>query len=180
MTPFLISGLPRSRTAWLSILFTHYPSFCLHEGLSKFGDVGSMVKAFSMSGVPVGDSDSGLTLFPDAVLSAAAAGQVRLAVIDRDAADVYVSLNEFYKGSPYSASDVMAKALPGHKAIMASPDALVVKFDDLSDETKVAELYQHLIPGLAFPAAWFHQLRLLQVNQILDLAIADQSAGRAA
>lgn len=171
--PFLISGLPRSRTAWLSVFFTHYPSFCLHEGMGKFkGDFDLMVREMSASPHPVGNSDSSLCLHADKVLAGAKAGQFRLAVIDRPVVEVLPSLTKFYEGK-YDATVVLGTAYEGHKAILASEHAFIVKFADLDDEEKVAELYEHLIPGQPFPTAWFRQMRLLRVNQILDKAVAE-------
>ena len=86
MTPFFITGLPRSRTAWLANFFTTQTAFCFHDRC-KDGWTAAWVeqslKMVAQGFVPgspparythVGDADSGLMLiapqlvvmFPDA------------------------------------------------------------------------------------------------------------------
>lgn len=176
---FLISGLPRSRTAWLSVFFTHYPSFCLHEGMGKYdGDFKKMIAEISAAPHPVGNSDSSLSLYATEVIAAAASGQVKLAVVDRDLSAVIPSLEKFYDGK-YDAQCVLGSVYGGHQLLLASSEAFVIRFEDLDDEEKVAQLYEHLIPGQPFPTAWYRQMRLLRVNQILDKAVAALDSGRA-
>lgn len=176
--PFLISGLPRSRTAWLSVFFSHFPSQCMHEGLAKFGgDLTRMVGEMSEFVSPIGDSDSALTLHADEVIKAAADGKVRLAVIDRDVASVYKSLSHFLEGSGYDATTVLGHAYEGHKKILNSEHAHIVKFADLEDEQTVRDLHAFLLPNVEFPLSWYRQMRLLRVNQIFDKAVSAQTGG---
>jgi hypothetical protein len=65
MTPFFITGLPRSRTAWLANFFTTDHSFCYHD-ISRVGSVWSILE--STSSDFVGDSDSGLLTLVDSLL----------------------------------------------------------------------------------------------------------------
>jgi hypothetical protein len=64
---YFITGLPRSRTAWISNLLTSGCSFCWHDA-AKFGGVAGICSALDaallMPGVKVaGNSDSGLAMF---------------------------------------------------------------------------------------------------------------------
>jgi hypothetical protein len=65
MTPFFITGLPRSRTAWLANFFTTDHSFCYHD-ISRVGSVWAILE--STSSDFVGDSDSGLLTLVDSLL----------------------------------------------------------------------------------------------------------------
>lgn len=175
--PFLISALPRSRTAWLSVFFTYYPNFCLHEGLAKYGTVESLLRAANAAPGPVGNSDSSLTLKADDVIFAAEHGLARVAVIDRPLEEVRPSLTKYYAGSGIDQDKVLGVVVPGHERIRDSGHALVVKYDDLNKEETVRELFDHLLPGQQFPAHWYNHLRLLRVNQILDVALEAQLRG---
>lgn len=59
MSSFLITGLPRSRTAWLSCLFTHGRVYCHHDATGKFPEVSSLAADLMGPGFR-GASDSGI------------------------------------------------------------------------------------------------------------------------
>mgnify|MGYP003658643839 CR=1 FL=1 len=94
MTPFWITGLPRSRTAWMSAFLTNGDVFCHHEFLKDCTSREMFYEAMSVQDKRIGNSDTGLvvtdfqTRFPDS----------KTVIIDRDPVDVYVSLSEIYEG----------------------------------------------------------------------------------
>lgn len=74
---FFVTGLPRSRTAWLANFLTHGNSLCFHEISRQVDGVTRMVKIFEESGHSIaGTADSGflhyhetaLQLFPNAAV----------------------------------------------------------------------------------------------------------------
>lgn len=87
---FFITGLPRSRTAWLAAYFTNGDVYCYHEALnglkskSEFDEVMTHKLGISLTG----NSDSGLLLtdfntrFPDAPI----------VIIERPMRDVILAL----------------------------------------------------------------------------------------
>lgn len=66
---FFIIGMPRTRTAWLSVLLTHGDTFCSHEGTSghaTFADFAAMLRERPES--CVGDANPSLAFYMDEVL----------------------------------------------------------------------------------------------------------------
>ena len=90
MSPFFITGLPRSRTAWMAAFLTDGHVFCHHELLK---DCISKQQFYDeMSKPSVGNSDSGLVFtdfqerFPES----------KTVIIERNRKDVFDSLSDIY------------------------------------------------------------------------------------
>lgn len=64
--PFFITGLPRSRSAWLANFFTTQNSFCFHDAMKDgwtANHIGALMTGLKLSGYEhYGDADSGLLL----------------------------------------------------------------------------------------------------------------------
>ena len=97
---FLITGLPRSRTAWLANFLTFGQAFCFHDGLQHCREIGDLENLFWNAGAEVvGDSDSGLLyvaealphLFPD----------VPLVLVERDPRQALESARKFFAANAY-------------------------------------------------------------------------------
>ena len=83
MSRFVITGLPRSRTAWFSAYLTSGDVFCHHEAIPK---------NISLTGYPyVGTADCGYILCPDWVNSI---GEHKLIIIHRDVNEVMASMKK--------------------------------------------------------------------------------------
>ncbi len=83
MAKFVITGLPRSRTAWFAAYLTHGDTFCHHEAIFHN-------KSMDLEGYAnVGDSDSGYVLRPE---WGPEQGNHRIVVIHRDIDEVRASL----------------------------------------------------------------------------------------
>ena len=66
---FFILGMPRTRTAWLSVLLSHGDAFCAHEGIRNFktfADYATWLK--SQPQAAVGDADAALVHYTDELL----------------------------------------------------------------------------------------------------------------
>src|SRR6267142_4290527 len=72
MSLFFITGLPRNRTAWLSVLLSHgEKSFCTHDGLKNHSPK-QLVHAMRESDYDyAGDSDSALLLHVEEIIALA-------------------------------------------------------------------------------------------------------------
>lgn len=63
MTTFFITGLPRSRTAWMAALMTDADTFCWHEAMNGCKTRAEFYGRMCIGGYQnVGNSDSGLVL----------------------------------------------------------------------------------------------------------------------
>ncbi len=88
---FFILGMPRSRTAWLSVALTYGDSVCLHEGVAGCGSFGEY--AAKLRAVPsaiVGDSDPALVYWVPQLR--AEFPNARFLVVWRDPAEALRSL----------------------------------------------------------------------------------------
>lgn len=163
--PFFVTGLPRSRTAWLANALTTDFSFCRHEAL--LDGVTAMVPW--LSGAPRrGDSDSGLSLvwpmirksFPEAPL----------VIVKRDPMEVRTSAVKFL-GNSFNVSgvlEVIGRMEEGIKELEASEPHLSVRFEDVGNVGTGARIWEHLLPDLPFNAARWEFLNGLNVQQDLS------------
>lgn len=162
--PFLITGLPRSRTAWLSAFFD-----CEHEGMAGHDCVDSMLGDLEGNG----NCDSSLCLFTDGVLSAAAEGRCNLVVIQRPEAEVRASLRAVWKDDfNVTSDDILDELLPGYNQIKDSPHALLVPYSRLSDEGAMRTIWSFVRFGTLFPAARNYRMQAMKITQIFDVAIS--------
>ncbi len=83
MAPFFITGLPRSRTAWLSVV-----AGCVHE--PGYGDMESARRIWSR---PVGIADAGLGMHLPAILREF---QPRTLIVERPQLEVMDSLRSYF------------------------------------------------------------------------------------
>jgi hypothetical protein len=126
---FFIVGLPRSRTAWLSVYFTAQGFFCYHDGLNGCKDIQSYRK--KMLGA-CGDADSGLLLidvekeFPDS----------KIVVIERSLKEVMQSLEDKF--------NIHAPHLyKFHHKLFEYQNALHVKFEDI--DKRIEEIFEFCV-----------------------------------
>ena len=166
--PFFITGLPRSRTAWLANLFTTEESVCHHEPARGMGAL--LMDGWRKS--RIGISDASLVLqfaelreqYPDAPW----------VYVDRDPQQVIKSLVEFLRfnspGNRISDSqlDSMVR-LHLHHAASVQADAvrvLTVRYEVLDDEDAIRGIWAWLLPdGPEFDLDRWQVLRGLNVQQ---------------
>jgi len=91
---FLVTGFPRSRTAWLANFLTYGESFCFHEAINGCYDWKTYFKKLSNVNCKyVGNSDSGVALSP---LVKQMPEIMPVVIIERDKLDVIDSLENIY------------------------------------------------------------------------------------
>lgn len=142
MTPALITGLPRSRTAWFANLLTFGASIVYHDGLfpanneiSRYASVKRVLNSLQ-SGAWTGHSDSANLLiwrtlvdeFPNA----------KWVVCKRDMNDVFASIKKLLPDMPTAGLGFLARELD---TLILELRPMVVNFDDITPITafKVAE-----------------------------------------
>ena len=172
-TPFFITGLPRSRTAWLANLFTYGNSFCWHDACKGGLNADSVVEALSSVNTPyVGDSDSGLLLLYNAIL--ARFPDSRWLLVRRHHVDAYKSFVKHFKERGYggiSVKDVQESVFEGLatnlqelSTALPAMQKLEVDFEDLESGLVLHRAWEFLTPGNSWNKARFDLLHGLEIN----------------
>jgi hypothetical protein len=136
---YLITGLPRSRTAWMAAAATTDQSICWHEPLprlSRWEDIFETIWRRSRHRY-VGISDSALGFHLPEIIARAAP---RVLVIERDITEV--------EASGAAIGIVAPKYLTLLKAALGYVHPLIerVPYADLADDRVVAACLRHLMP----------------------------------
>lgn len=149
--PFLITGLPRSRTAWLSIAATTQGSICFHEPTADLGSFEALKTLWADDRYAfVGVSDSSLVMQLGRILREVAP---RVLIVDRDPQDAERSWETYIEGQfgEFDVSGFMQRLHAELSAYGAHPLVEWVDYDDLENPTIVGDALSWLMPGLAFP-----------------------------
>ena len=135
---YLITGLPRSRTAWLANYLTVGSSFCYHEGLKNCFDIGDLRM---MKKAPyTGNSDSSAVFFVDEMKNLFP--HMKIVIIDRNYQDVLNSLKDEYSG-PYT-NYLVSATKTSKKYVEKNYDHMLVKYKDIND--RLDEIAAYCIP----------------------------------
>lgn len=156
--PFFIAGLPRSRTAWLSVLCTTDRTVCYHEPTALMQSLDSLDQIYdSRYYSHVGVSDSGLGFFAEEILKRWAP---RTLIVERNVREVEQSLAQL--GLPVTNyCDLLLEHL---RHVKAHPLVMWVPFEALSEERTVERIFWHLLPGVAFDEARFDLLERMVIE----------------
>lgn len=152
MTNFFITGLPRSRTAWLANLFTTGAQVCHHDLLGKVDSLAEFELKLRAAAV-AGDADSGLVwIFPKLRELYPAA---RWLLIERDPADSVASIQRVSDGTPWAQAvsaytDTLDLWLPQYLELteLMVKDSRVARlpYAALDDFESVAAAWRFLLP----------------------------------
>lgn len=162
--PFLITGLPRSRTAWMAAMASNDQSICIHEPLRyvrHWQDVFETVWGLECARY-AGASDHGLGFHLREILERISP---RTLIIERPIAEVEASLARI--GVPKSnVCDLLLETLNAcnHPLIMR------VAYDDLALWSVVARCLRHLMPEARISSA---RIRTMQTLNIQAMGLAD-------
>jgi hypothetical protein len=142
--PFFITGLPRSRTAWMSVFMSTGNSICYHESSSRLNSIEELKGIYQSSIYKfVGISDSGLGFFMDWILEHI---EPRTVIIDRPISEVNQSLEKL--GLPRSNfTELLHDEL---ERFHTHPLVMWVPFEALNVKRVVQKAFWHLMPGEAF------------------------------
>lgn len=174
--PFLITGLPRSRTAWFSVLTTTEASLCYHEplfGMSHWTDVYKLWRAGDRAYTGVSDCCAGFHL--KAILAEIAP---RTLIVERPIREVEASLaREFPKTKRSNFCELLAEKLNG---VPNSDLVKRVSFDMLRFPLVVESCWQWLLPDLPFDT--LRAVQIMRANIQVDKGymhrrVAEQKLG---
>jgi hypothetical protein len=163
--PFLITGLPRSRTAWLSVLCSTSESICYHEpsvGVSDIADIEGIFQSEFFK--YVGISDSTLGFFLPWILEHI---KPRTLIVARDPREVAES------GARLGLTDTNFLDLLSARLTEFREHPLVmwVPFEALKTKRVIQKIYWHLMPGHAFGEDRYEELAKMRIETDFDAAL---------
>lgn len=173
---FLILGLPRSRTFWLSQLLTGDGVKCYHDltaHRATVREVAETLKAPHAAGV-VGNSDSSQILVLDRLLPRLPL-DTRVLFIRRpweEAAKAFMTAAGESGGWDEAFKDLEGRL--NHWQLQLYPHCMSVEFEDLDDGWIIRRIWDYLTKGLPFPTDRYHTLldqRLTIPNAAIQEAI---------
>jgi hypothetical protein len=142
---YLITGLPRSRTLWMS----HFLPDCVHEVAHRLNSTDDLNR------IPFGISDSGLGFFLKEILEDL---KVPTVIIDRDLDEVEESLHDMLPCMPATNyCELLGDFLAAWRH---HPLVLCVRFHDL--DARMAEICEHL--GLPYDWKRHEQIGHIELN----------------
>ena len=129
MEPFFITGLPRSRTAWMAAFLTGDGVLCHHELMKFCKTKAEFYRSFDHPSLRIGNSDSGLMMtdfqnvFPDSPT----------VIIERPLDDVLQSLHDIEILVPREYLEDMQSKLSSLKAMRVEFENLDRQLPDVCD-----------------------------------------------
>jgi len=155
---FYITGLPRSRTAWLARVFTHGKVRCLHDPIGRFGEKWQETAKALEAGV----SDCGLSLICPEL------ERGRWLIVRRDfydAADSFLRMPRYPFETGPRDLDVLRKMEAGLKEIERTQEHRTVSFDSLDDEHQMRGVWEFLVGDVEPWCPWhWDEMRHLRVT----------------
>jgi len=157
---FFITGLPRTRTAWLANLLTYQSSFCFHEAF-KLHNIDSYVKTLNeLTYRYVGDSDCSLPLIINDLMDIYP--ESKIVIIERDINDVYNSLTKLFVCDNTKLMSILSVALGLIEELKQNHPCLVVRFNDINEQIKT--IWEYCIPSIKFNHERHEMLKSLTVT----------------
>lgn len=166
MNTFLVTGYPRSRTAWCANFLTFGPSFCFHDPVVHYR-IEDFPRLFARMGIDFcGVSDSGAMLYIDEYMKLFP--RSRIVLIKRSPTEVVRSMARL--GFDFRAA--IGTFEQAFLEIEKRYEVLTVPFGALP----ATEIWEHCVPGIPV-----HQIRLRMLNEfrvsilpeILDRNVAE-------
>jgi hypothetical protein len=172
--PFLIVGLPRSRTAWIAKAATVHPrSVCYHEPLrwlDRWDDLFTVIWNGRDHAEFVGVSDHGFGFFLPEIMQRRAP---RTLIIERPIAEVEASLR--HKGiEPGNFCQLLSESL-----VYEHPRIRRVAYADLENTGVVMNCLEWLMPGLSMDRGRIERLQGKNIQADIAEALKAATARRA-
>ncbi len=159
---FFVTGLPRSRTAWMSAFLTTGETLCYHEPschIAKIEDISTFFDSTFYK--HIGVSESSLGFFIEWILENI---KPRTLIIERDIAEVKESMRQI--GLPmdrFYFCELLQETLSQFRD---HPLVKVVHFNSLVHKRVMQDVYWHLMPGCAFDEERWAQFNGMSIEGI--------------
>lgn len=162
---FFITGLPRSRTAWLSTFFTGNNSFCYHEILRISDGLDDAIeKLLNRKEMYVGNSDSSLPLWMDKIDHVLQHSPI--VIIERDVNEVNNSLINLFGDVGWTESiDLILENL---EIIKKRYNYISVDYNELDKQSCLELISDFCIPNIPFDKDKFETLKTINISITKD------------
>ena len=120
---FIITGLPRSRTAWFAAFMTALGAPCLHEASVLVDSKEEFLGLLENYGV----ADTGIVFNP-----ALKELELPTVIIERDSLEVLCSLQELFPGQ----ANLLKAYVEVHEHKLKKLDGLRIKFNEINEKAK--------------------------------------------
>ena len=176
---FLITGLPRSRTAWLAVVATRGNVICHHEPSAWLKDADDLARLWNEPNQVVGISDSALGIILPNLLREHGP---RTLIVKRSPEAVRASVAAYLASGGVSVpAEDLARRLGRLSAVLEacerSPLVKVVEFESLRHIETVKSVLSWLTPGAPLPGL-LGQLMHMNVQSDLDYNLAAATTSR--
>ena len=166
---FFITGLPRSRTAWLSSFFTGNDFFCYHEVLKISKNFnGAIEKMLNRKETYVGNSDSSLSIWASEIDHMLQRSPI--VIIERDIDEVTSSLTNLWGCDPTRFLDLTLEHL---EILKKRYNYISVDYNKLSDKLYLENIWDFCIPNIDFDKDKFEMLKTINISIDKDSYIKD-------
>ena len=158
---FFITGLPRSRTAWLSTFFTGNNCFCYHEiiRVSKgFDD--AIQKLLNRKEMYVGNSDSSLPIWINEIDHILCDSPI--VIIERDMGEVVHSLTKVFGKDDYVR--ILDSTLKGLETIKNRYNYISVDYNNLNEQACLEMIWNFCTPNIPFDKDKFEMLKAINIS----------------
>lgn len=157
--PFIILGLPRSRTAWLANFLTFGEISCGHEMMSQFSIHGLFDELTGSNLRYCGDADTAASMFLPDILRYMP--DIPIVVVRRETKDVLTGLR---KMGMSITEHQLRPMMDGLCEAVKLENTLAVKFEDLDSESTLRAVQSHCAPGEPFDRQRASMLRDLNIQ----------------
>lgn len=165
--PFLITGMPRGRQAWLSVLCTTGRSLCYYDPSVRFSQIEDLRSLYDSEFYKfVGVADTAMSFFLPWILENI---RPRTLIIDRDPAEVEASHERIGNLSSNAPTLAHAAILP----FKEHPLVMWVPFEALSRKRVIQRIFWHLMPGEPFDETRYEELARLHIGIDLKDQVAE-------
>lgn len=166
--PFIVLGLPRSRTAWLARFLTYGKSTCLHEMSVTMRSVKDAIRLFETPNM--GSSETAMApgwyllrhYFPD----------IKVVVVRRPVDEVMNAVTKLDFGFPVTFDErrrrLDIERLDRDLARVSGRNVITVNFHDLHDEDVCRCVFEHCLP-YEFDETWWESLRDANVQSDVNI-----------
>ena len=159
---FFITGLPRSRTAWLANFLTYRESFCYHEAIRDVNSLDDLKKLLSNPKYKyMGSSDSSLPLFAEKVMNMFP--DSKLVVVERDIVKVKKSLNKLFSEHD-EIHNMLKMNMNALGKLKSKYSHLLIQYESLDDVNVCKELWEYCLPDIEFNYERWRMLDLFKID----------------
>ncbi len=159
---FIITGLPRTRTAWMSAVLSGGDAICFHEPKNRFGSWDAFYAyATTLDYGYIGISDSSISIdphFPWPLFEMA-----KVVIIDRNPAEVADSYASFLDIPITESWNLIGKAYDGLLNIVKERKCVHVGYEALDLTPTIAAIWEYCMPGCM---AGYEKIMLMQSTYI--------------